>query len=416
MVAISFTIIAFLSCCGCCKGKPRTEYSRPIYAVSLSFIVLFLIMAAIGGFFLYTGLQSFEITANDVSDVLVTKANSIFNIVESVITNLAAAKNIQVAGLTLPDDIKQGIEMAEDFTNQADIIKSQAEQTARISMEFLNAISESLLIVGSMMLILAVIGFMVSVFGWKVVVYILLLFGWILVTITYLLSSLTLVVHNGVADTCDAIDEWVQHPRSESALSKLLPCMDEATTQTTLDISKNTSYLVVNLVNEFVTNVANNDNPPMADKDIKYNQSGPALPLICNPFYPNMTERKCETLEITLTGAPTVMVATNLSDSLYRNGPVFALLLNCSLVIETFDEINNNDCPSFKINSHQIYIGLALVSTAVMCSVILWVVFVKERQVQISSKKTMTTTTTGVNPQYHDHDVVPQDQEHHSTL
>jgi len=110
------------------------------------------------------------------------------------------------------------------------------------------------------------------------------------------------------------------------------------------------------------------------------------------------------------------MVATNLSDSLYRNGPVFALLLNCSLVIETFDEINNNDCPSFKINSHQIYIGLALVSTAVMCSVILWVVFVKERQVQISSKKTMTTTTTGVNPQYHDHDVVPQDQEHHSTL
>lgn len=100
---------------------------------------MFIPRCRIGGFFLYTGLQSFEITANDVSDVLVTKANSIFNIVESVITNLAAAKNIQVAGLTLPDDIKQGIEMAEDFTNQADIIKSQAEQTARISMEFLNA-------------------------------------------------------------------------------------------------------------------------------------------------------------------------------------------------------------------------------------------------------------------------------------
>ncbi|KOM27269.1 hypothetical protein LR48_Vigan406s007900 [Vigna angularis] len=349
MVAISFTLIALLSCCGCCKGKHSAECSRIIYVVSLSFIVLFLIMTAIGGFFLYTGLERFQITANDVSDVLVTKANSIFNIVQNVVTNLAAAKNIQVAGFTLPDDIKQGIEMAEDFTNEADIIRNQAEKTARISMEFLNAVSESLIIVGSMMLILAAIGFI---------------------------------------------------------------------------------------------NVANNDNPPMADKDIKYNQSGPALPLICNPFFPNMTERKCDTMEITLKGAPTayqgflcdtspsgvcitvgrltpslyskVMVATNLSDSLYRNGPIFAGLLNCSFVIATFDQINDHDCPSFKRNSHQIFVGLVVVSTAVMFSVILWVLFVKERQVQMSAKKLRTTTTTpGVVPQNHDHDVVPQDQENH---
>lgn len=84
-------------------------------------------------------MERFQITANDVSDVLVTKANSIFNIVENVVTNLAAAKNIQVAGFTLPDDIKQGIEIAEDFTNEADIIRNQAEKTARISMEFLKA-------------------------------------------------------------------------------------------------------------------------------------------------------------------------------------------------------------------------------------------------------------------------------------
>jgi len=83
--------------------------------------------------------------------------------------------------------------------------------------------------------------------------------------------------------------------------------MDEATTQKTLDISKNTSHLVVNLVNKFVVNVANKDMPPMqADKDLYYNQSGPALPLLCNPFFPNMTERACDALEISLKGAPTV--------------------------------------------------------------------------------------------------------------
>jgi len=70
---------------------------------------------------------------------LVIRANTVVDIVQSVITNLAAAKNLQVSSFTLPDDIKQGIEMAEDFSNQTDIIKSQAEETARISMELLNA-------------------------------------------------------------------------------------------------------------------------------------------------------------------------------------------------------------------------------------------------------------------------------------
>ena len=85
-----------------------------------------------------------------------------------------------------------------------------------------------------------------------------------------------------------------------------------------------------------------------------------------------------------------VMVATNLSDSLYQNGPLLARLVDCSFVIETFDQINKDDCPSFKRNSHQIFIGLVLVSTAVMFSVILWVVFVKERQAQMSTKKENT--------------------------
>ncbi|KAK7381553.1 hypothetical protein VNO80_00098 [Phaseolus coccineus] len=420
VVAISFTLIACLHCFGCCKKKPRTDYSRKTYVVSLIFIVLFLIMTVIGGVFLYTGLERFQTTANDVSDTLVIRANTVVDIVQSVITNLAAAKNLQVSSFTLPDDIKQGIEIAEDFSNQTDIIKSQAEETARISMELLNAIRESLIIVGSMMLILAAIGFMISFFGWKAVIYILLFFGWILVTLTFLLSSISLVVHNGVADTCVAIDEWVQHPRSESAISKLLPCMDEATTQKTLDISKNTSYLVVNLVNTFVDNVANKDLPPtQTDRDLYYNQSGPALPLICNPFFPNMSERACDALEISLRGAPTayesficntspsglcitmgrltpslyskVMVATNLSDSLHRHGPLLARLVDCSFVIETFDEINKDDCPSFKRNSNQIFIGLVLVSTAVMFSVILWVVFVKERRLQMSAKKLRKT-------------------------
>jgi len=56
-----------------------------------------------------------------------------------VITKLVAAKDIQVARFTLPNDIKQGIQVAKHFSNQTDIIISQVEETTRISMEFLNA-------------------------------------------------------------------------------------------------------------------------------------------------------------------------------------------------------------------------------------------------------------------------------------
>ncbi|CAJ1951341.1 unnamed protein product [Sphenostylis stenocarpa] len=340
-------------------------------------VVKFMKSNVIGAIFLYTGLETFETNANDVSDILVTRANTVVDIVQNVITNLAAAKNLQVASFTLPSDMKNGIEVAERFSYKTDVIQSQAEETARISMEFLKAISESLIIVGTMLLLLAAVGF---------------------------------------TDTCVAMDEWVQHPRSESALSRLLPCMDEATTQKTLDISKNTSFQVVDLVNAFVEKVANADLPPMkADKDIYYNQSGPHLPLLCNPFFPNLTERPCDADEISLRGAPTayqsficntspsglcitmgrltpslyskIMVANNLSDSLHRHGPLLARLVDCSFVIDTFDQINKDDCPSFKRYTHQTFIGLVLVSAAVMCSVILWVVFVEERRAQISSTK-----------------------------
>ncbi|KAG5026128.1 hypothetical protein JHK86_022042 [Glycine max] len=419
IVALCFTIIALvhcLCCCCCRKKKPRTDYSRKTYAISLIFLSVFLIMTIIGGGFLYTGLGKFQATAHDVSDILVTRATTVVDIIQNVIDNLHATKDIQVASFYLPDDIKGAIEKAEKFSTQTDYIKNQSEETARISMEFLGAISESLIIVGTMMLILAAVGFVISILGWKVIVYILLFFGWILVTCTFILSGISLVVHNGVTDTCVAMEEWVQHPRDNTALSKLLPCMDENTAQKTLDITRNTSFQVVNLLNAFIINIANANMPPIqADKDIYYNQSGPSMPLLCNPFLPDLTERACGPMEVDLKGASIayqsflcntspngrcitmgrltpslytkVMVATNMSDTLRRHGPLLARLVDCSFVVDTFDQINKDDCQNFKRYSNQIFIGLVLVSAAVMFSVILWIVFVRERQVQISSKK-----------------------------
>ncbi|KAL2338179.1 hypothetical protein Fmac_012625 [Flemingia macrophylla] len=419
IVALCFTIIACVCCCCCRKRKSRTDYSRKTYTISFIFLSLFLIMTIIGGAFLYNGLEKFQATARDVSDVLVSRANTVVDIIHNTLSDLAAAKNIQVSSFTLPDEIKQGIEKAELFNNQTAFIKSQAEETAKISIELLDAVSYSLIVVGTTMLLLTTIGFIISIFGWRVIVYILLLIGWILVTCTFILSGVTLIVHNGVADTCVAMEEWVQHPLNHTALSKLLPCMDETAAQKTLDITKNTSSQVVTLVNAFLTNIANKDMRPQQDRDIYYNQSGPSIPPLCNPFYPNMTERPCPPSEVDLKGAQTayenficdtsptgvcitmgrltpslyskVMVATNLSNTLHLNGPLLARLVDCSFVVDTFAEISKTGCPPFRRYSNQVFICLVLVSVAVMFSVILWVVFVRERRLQISSKSLKRT-------------------------
>ncbi|KAK7294051.1 hypothetical protein RJT34_16934 [Clitoria ternatea] len=419
IVAISCIIIACLCCCGCWKNNCRTKYSSKIYAISLIFLSLFLIMTIVGGVFLFTGQDKFHSTTSDMLLVLVARANVVVSIIHKVISNLGAAKNIQVGSFELPDDIKLSIEKVESFSSKIDYIKSQSEQTAQVTAQFLNYVIIGIITIGVLMLILTVVGLLVSILGWKMVVYVLLFLGWILVTCTFILGGIFLIVHNGVADTCVAMDEWLKKPQEHTALSKLLPCMDEAAAKKTLDISKNTSFQMVDLVNLFVTHVANAEKVPPGLHEMYYNQSGPLMPLLCNPFMPNLTERTCAASEIELKAVYTAyqsflcdtspsgicmttgrltpslfsnaLVAANLSDTLHRHGPFLASLVDCTFVKETFAQINREHCPPLKRYSNQVYIGLVLVSVAVMFSVILWLVFVTERSLQISSKMLETT-------------------------
>ena len=56
--------------------------------------------------------------------------------------------------------------------------------------------------------------------------------------------------HNSAAkDTCEAMDQWAQHPQAETALSNILPCVDESTTNRTLYQSKEVVVMLVRIVN-----------------------------------------------------------------------------------------------------------------------------------------------------------------------
>lgn len=109
-----------------------------------------------------------------------------------------------------------------------------------------------------------------------------------------------------MGDTCVAMDEWVQNPTAHTALDDILPCVDSATAQLVLSESKDVTFHLVGVVNQIIINVSNAHIPPGVVGPFSYNQSGPLVPVLCNPFNPDKTDRRCATGEVNLSDAPQV--------------------------------------------------------------------------------------------------------------
>ena len=86
-----------------------------------------------------------------------------------------------------------------------------------------------------------------------------------------------------------------------------------------------------------------------------------------------------------------MMVAIYMSDTLSRNGPFLVSVADCSFVEETFDEISKRRCPQLSLFSSMVFTGMVLVIVALMFSIVLWVVFVRERRFLLSSQKSKGT-------------------------
>jgi len=263
------------------------------------------------------------------------------------------------------------------------------------------------------MLLLTFLGFLFSLLGMQFLVYVLVIVGWLLVTGTFVLCGIFLVLHNVTADTCVAMDQWVQNPTAHTALDDILPCIDNATAQETLLKSKEVTSQLVNVINQVITNVTNQNFSPIFGP-LYFNQSGPLMPTLCNPFYSDMSERPCTAGEVDLTNAtqvwrnyvcqvssagvcattgrltPTIYnqmtAGVNVSFGLYRYSPFLVSLQDCSFVRQTFSDISGEYCPGLRRYSKWIYVGLVMVSTAVMLSLLFWVIYGRERRHRVYTK------------------------------
>lgn len=103
-----------------------------------------------------------------------------------------------------------------------------------------------------------------------------------------------------------AMGDWVDHPHAETALSNILPCVDQRTTNQTLIKSKEVINDIAEIVNRFIDNFANLNPPPQGNPQY-FNQSGPSMPHLCYPYDSyQLQDRQCAPQEVSMGNASLV--------------------------------------------------------------------------------------------------------------
>ncbi|KAJ4831364.1 hypothetical protein Tsubulata_043535 [Turnera subulata] len=410
--------LSIICVCYCCCPREPYGYSRTCYCISLLLLMLFTLLAMIGSVFLYTGQGRFHSITTHTLKYVVHQANDTADNLLKVSDYLAVAKRTGVDSIFLPASVQKSIDTIQTKINESGtMLSTRTEENSKDIQRALDNTGLALIILSAVMLALAFLGFLFSVFGMQCLVYFLVILGWILVAGTFILCGVFLLLHNVVGDTCIAMEEWVLHPTAKTALDDIIPCVDNATAQETLVQTKTVSYQLSAVVDTIINNVSNKDVPPQAGA-LYYNQSGPPVPALCNPFNPDLSDRKCAPGEVELSNATEVwkssicqvnaagmcyttgrltpiiynqmVTAVNLSYGLYRYGPFLAELQDCTFVRQTFTDISTKYCPDLGKYTQWIYVGLVMVSAAVMLSLIFWVIYARERRHRVYTKQFMT--------------------------
>lgn len=407
--------LSFICLCYCCCRREPYGYSRLAYALSLIFLIFFTLAAIVGCIVLYTAQGKFHGSTSNTLKYVVSQADFTAENLRNVSDYLDAAKRIGVDAVFLPGDVQKNIDDVKTKINSSAVeLSSKTGDNSRKIQDGLDGMRLALIILAAVMLFVAFLGFLFSIFGLQGLVYFLVIVGWILVAGTFILCGVFLFLHNVVADSCVAMDEWVLNPTAHTALDEILPCVDNATAQQTLLQSRDVTHELVNLVDKIINTVTNRNLPPAAGS-LYYNQSGPLMPVLCNPYNPNLTTRSCAPGEVPVDNArevwknytcqvspagicatpgrmtPTIYgqfeAAVNISYGLYHYVPFLVDLQDCTFVRETFTDISNQYCPGLRRDSKLIYVGLVMVSVGVMLSLILWVIYARERRHRVYTKQ-----------------------------
>ncbi|CAA0833008.1 Unknown protein [Striga hermonthica] len=406
---VSFGLaLVVLYCCGWKIDLNGKESSWP-HRICLWLLLLLTSAAAIGCILLSVGQNDFHEEALGTLDFVVNQSEYTVQTLRNVTGYLSVAKNVSVAQIFLPSDVKGDIDRLNvDLNTAADTLEQQtSDNSSRIEKVF-NTVRSALITVTAVMLVITIIGLVLSLLGRQRAIHMCVISGWLLVTVTFILCGVFVILNNTITDTCMAMGEWVENPHAETALSNILPCVDQKTTNQTLFKSKQVINDIVNMVNGFVDSVANSNPPPQAGGPVYYNQSGPSIPHLCYLYDSNLQDRNCSDQELSMQNASLVwenftclasadglcttvgrltpkmyaelVAAVNVSYALQHYAPPLLSLQNCDFVRDTFVRITSGYCPPLEHHLHTVNVGLALISVGVMLSLVLWIIYANRPQ------------------------------------
>uniref|UniRef100_A0A2P2KTP3 Uncharacterized protein LOC105135497 n=4 Tax=Rhizophora mucronata TaxID=61149 RepID=A0A2P2KTP3_RHIMU len=393
-------------CCGCrinIKGKGSQHYEK-IYLIML---IVFTCAAAIGCILLSVGQDEFHGEALHTLKYVVNQSDYTVATLRNVTEYLSLAKSINVAQFFLPSNVLNDIDKLNmDLNAAADMLKEKTKENSQKIVRVFNAIRSALITVAAVMLILALVGFFLSILGHRHAILIFVGSGWFLVAITFILCGVFLILNNAISDTCLAMEEWVENPQAETALSSILPCVKQKTTNNTLTQSKKVIINIVNVVNTFVYSFA--DANPSKKGYGYYNQTGPLMPPLCYPFDSQLQVRQCGPQEVSMANASVVwknyicevsssgrcitrgrvtpdiyqqlVAAVNESYALEYYTPLLLGLQDCKFVRDTFQEITTKYCPPLEHYLTIVNSGLGLISVGVLLCLIFWIVYANRPQ------------------------------------
>ncbi|KAK8529266.1 hypothetical protein V6N13_102200 [Hibiscus sabdariffa] len=399
---VSFGLVLLVyHCCGWrvnIEGK-RSDLSQRICLILL---ILFTSVVATGCILLSVGQDEFHDEVLHTLNYVVNQSDYTVQILKNVTQYLSLAKTINVAQVFLPSDVMTNIDKLNiDLNTAADTLTEKTSENAVKIRRVFNAMRSALITVAALMLILALLGLVLSVLGHQHAIHIFIVSGWLLVAVTFILYGVFVIMNNTISDTCMAMEEWVENPHAETALSNILPCVDPRTTNHTLTQSKQVITSIVNVVNTYIYSIANSDISP--DDDRYYNQSGPPMPPLCYPFDSQLQDRQCGSYEVSMANASLVwqnytcmvseaglcnttgritpdrftqlVAAVNVSYALEHYTPPLLCLQNCDFVRNTFQNITSNYCRPLEHYLKIVNAGLGLISVGVLLCLVLWILY-----------------------------------------
>lgn len=399
---ISFGIAAAVFCfCKSRTGKgkvSRGDVARPVL------LVVFTLTLIAGCIVLLFGQNEFREEATRTLDFVVNQSDFTIQTLRNVTDYLSLAKTITVAALYLPSDVQGQIDnLKGDLNKAADTISQKTTENYKMTRKVLHSVSVALICIAVLMPVLAFLGYVLELYGPRYTIYVFATLCWKIVAALFVLIGIFLIVNSAAKDTCQAMDEWAQHPQAETALSNILPCVDESTTNRTLYQSKEVVVMLVRIVNRAISALSN--------RRPHHKHPGQFMPYLCSPYDINLNDRQCKSREVTFDNATAwqkytcnasdtdvcsgprtitpeiysqLVLAANVSYALYHYAPLLLNLQDCKFVRDTFSSIASQYCPPLERDLSLVSAGLALIASGLVLGLLMMLFADRPRREEVS--------------------------------